>query len=184
MKELIKKVECLSFDELDDEFFNVVKIEIGVIDFNKHKYGASVSHYLDIDIFIFNSTKHLLMKYLEFRFRVIEISLSNVSSMSRKRSLDLSDINFCLRNINKSFRDTVDFILIILRENSKFRRLFKTLTFVKFLKYLDIFYESENNTLYKYIKLHEILTNKGIYNTNSKETLKRISKLLGISVRT
>lgn len=71
MKELIEKVECLSFDELDDEFFNVVKIEIGVIDFNKHKYGASVSHYLDIDIFIFNSTKHLLMKYLEFRFRVI-----------------------------------------------------------------------------------------------------------------
>ena len=34
MKELIKKVECLSFDELDDEFLNVVKIEIGIIDFN------------------------------------------------------------------------------------------------------------------------------------------------------
>lgn len=94
MKELIKKVECLSFDELDDEFLNVVKIEIGIIDFNKHKYGASVSHYLDTNVFIFSSTKHLLMKYLEFRFRVIEISLSNVLSLSRKRSLDLSDINF------------------------------------------------------------------------------------------
>ena len=38
MKELIKKVEFLSFDELDNEFYKVVMSEIGVIDFNKHKY--------------------------------------------------------------------------------------------------------------------------------------------------